>query len=53
MPYLVKKQGSKWVVYNPNNGHVYGTHDTEAGAKAQAAALYAATGGRAAIREDE
>jgi len=41
MPYAIKKQGNKWVVYNKDSGKVMGTHDSKEKAKAQLRALYA------------
>lgn len=40
MPYEVKKQGSQWVVYNPDTGKVYGKHKTKKEAIQQQRALY-------------
>jgi hypothetical protein len=40
MPYDVAKRGKKWIVHGPN-GHVFGEHDSEAGARRQQAAIYA------------
>lgn len=41
MPYKVEKRNDKWVVFNPDTGKVYGTHDSKADAEAQRKALYA------------
>ena len=41
MPYKVEKRGEKWVVFNPDTGKVYGTHDSKKEAEDQQAALYA------------
>lgn len=44
MPWDVKKQGSKWVVYKESTGKVVGTHPTRAAAVRQMRALYASEG---------
>jgi hypothetical protein len=41
MPYSVSRRGNKWVVYNPESGKVFGTHETREQAMAQVRALYA------------
>ncbi len=47
MPYGVKQtEGGKWVVYNKETGHVYGTHATKKDALAQLAAIEVNTKGR-------
>ena len=40
MPYKVKKQGSKYVTYSPENNHVFGVHPTKSGAERQQRALW-------------
>ena len=40
MPYEIRKNGSRWEVYNPENGKVYGRHATKSQARKQQAALY-------------
>lgn len=41
MPYGIRKQGNKWVVYNKDTGDVKGTHSTEESAESQRRLLYA------------
>lgn len=39
MPFGVKHEGSKWVVYNKNTGKTYGSHDTKEHAVKQLVAI--------------
>ena len=41
MPYLVKKQGSKWVIVKKTTGQVVGHSDSKAKAQASVRARYA------------
>lgn len=41
MPYIIKKQGDKWIVYNKESGKTMGTHDSKEKANKQLKALYA------------
>ncbi len=41
MPYGIRKSGDKYKVVNKESGRVFGTHESEAKAKKQLAALYA------------
>lgn len=41
MPAKIKKQGNKWIVWNPESGKIYGTHKNRPSALSQLRALYA------------
>ena len=41
MPAAIRKVKNKYEVYNPDTGHVYGTHPNRASAIQQLRALYA------------
>lgn len=41
MPYDLKKENNKWIVWNPDTKKVYGRHSSKAKARAQQKALYA------------
>lgn len=46
MPWAVKKQGGKWVIYRKDTGKVVGHSTSKAKAEASVRARYAATHGK-------
>ena len=46
MPYIIAKQGDKWVVKNKETGRVLGTHPSRKAAIQQLRAVYVHTGGK-------
>lgn len=44
MPYVIRKEGSRWVVYKKGTRKRLGRHDSKAQAQAQVRAIYVHSG---------